>query len=136
MNFEDELDAIEISPEQMTQAWFVLLPEDDSERATMMTRLYGARHPKWPKCRAVHLLAHPQCAACSARTGLNVHHIVPFHIDPARELDPANLITLCESRGCHFTFGHFMNWSLANPNVEQDAARYYQSFTDARRAAQ
>lgn len=93
-----------------------------------------ARSGRWPMVRAKHLLAHPQCAACGSRTALNVHHVVPFHDAPVLELDPENLITLCEcpSHNCHLVFGHFLNWKLANPAVREDVSRYYHGFTKAR----
>jgi 5-methylcytosine-specific restriction enzyme A len=82
------------------------------------------RSPHWPAVRKAHILAHPTCAACGAREKVEVHHIQPFHLFPERELDPANLITLCESstRACHLCIGH-----------GGDYARYYNSqvVTDA-----
>ena len=86
------------------------------------------RSPKWPAVRAKHLAANPSCAACgTARKAiLSVHHIVPFHVDRSKELDTANLITLCEGQGvnCHLLFGHLMNWSSWNVNVREDAAAW------------
>lgn len=51
------------------------------------------------------------------------HHIVPFHVDPSKELDPSNLISLCEGEtfNCHLFFGHLKNWSKYNPDVVKDA---------------
>lgn len=50
----------------------------------------------------------------------------PFHLHPELELDQSNLITLCEKPGhdCHFTFGHFHNWALFNPDVIADTGHY------------
>lgn len=83
------------------------------------------RSGKWRGVRDKHLEAFPDCAACGGTKMLNVHHKMPFHLRPELELDPANLITLCEvpSHACHFALGHCFNWSAYNPHVEEDAAR-------------
>lgn len=80
------------------------------------------RSSQWPAVRRQHLEQHLICAACGGTDCLEVHHIAPFHLYPALELDPANLLTLCErpSRLCHFTWGHFWNWARYNPSVVAD----------------
>ena len=78
------------------------------------------RSPQWPKVRAKHLEIEPQCACCGRTNELQVHHVVPFNVDPALELDPDNLITLCAVGGenCHFRLGHGgKNWSEGWPDV-------------------
>jgi 5-methylcytosine-specific restriction enzyme A len=85
-------------------------------------KMYG-RSSQWRKVRAEHLKKHPTCAACGRKEGLEVHHIVPYHISPERELDPTNLITLC-GKYCHFVFGHFMDWKSWNDEVIQDCEDY------------
>lgn len=86
------------------------------------------RSSKWPAVRAVHLKANPTCEACgcSEVKFLEVHHIRPFRVDRKRELDPTNLITLCEKPGhwCHFVFGHNHDWKAHDPNVREEAARH------------
>lgn len=84
------------------------------------------RSPDWPKVRGEFLKDHPVCECCGGSTMLNVHHIVPFHIDKSREEDKTNLITLCEgSNGlnCHLWAGHCGNWSAWNERVRK-AAKY------------
>jgi phage terminase large subunit GpA-like protein len=83
------------------------------------------RSPQWPSVRAEHLRVHPTCEACGTIEQLHVHHVTPVHVDPARELDLENLITLC--RQCHFVIGHHRNWRGYNPNVREDAARQLES---------
>lgn len=87
------------------------------------------RSKDWPKVRAAHLLVEKVCRACGEADPkkLNVHHILPFHGYPSRELDPLNLITLCEGDGCncHFTFGHLLDWKSWNPMVRRDADDFY-----------
>lgn len=85
-------------------------------------RFYG-RSPKWRKVRAEHIKKNPKCAACGRKDNLEVHHIVPYHIDPDKELDPENLITLC-GKYCHFVFGHLMDWKSWNENVVRDCTLY------------
>lgn len=82
------------------------------------------RSRKWPALRRVAIIsAGGRCEACGGTTKLTVHHIVPFHVDPTRELDPRNLIVLCERQeaNCHLRLGHGRDWDMANPNVVEDA---------------
>lgn len=81
------------------------------------------RSSAWGKVRKAHLLKHPFCAACSRINKLEVHHIVPFHIDPSLELEPLNLITLCD-KGCHMYFGHFGNYRDVNEKLYHDISYF------------
>jgi hypothetical protein len=81
------------------------------------------RSPKWRNVRNDFVKNNPRCAACGTRSDLEVHHIIPYHVDPSLELDPSNLITLCGKR-CHFLFGHFCDWSSWNTKVVQDCNVY------------
>ena len=105
----------------------------------------GDRSGKWTTVRKRFIEQNPVCQACQRDHNLNVHHVVPVHVDPALELDMDNLITLCagddirNSDGdkwpdynCHFRIGHDPdgpdgprgpNWKLSNPNVRRDAQR-------------
>ena len=93
----------------------------------LFDKMYG-RSPKWRKVRAEHIKNNPSCAACGRKDGLEVHHIVPYHINPDLELEPSNLITLC-GKYCHFIFGHYMDWKSWNENVVRDSTLYYVSKT-------
>lgn len=84
---------------------------------------FGGRSYKWSKLRKEHLKKEPCCQACGSCVKPEVHHIKPFHLHPELELDPDNLITLCD-KYCHFIFGHLMNWKSYNPEVRQDAQEY------------
>jgi 5-methylcytosine-specific restriction protein A len=57
------------------------------------------RSPKWHRVEQEHLAKEPCCQWCGATEKLQVHHITPFHLAAALELDPFNLITLCEEGG-------------------------------------
>ena len=84
------------------------------------------RSPHWPRVSRAHLAQHPTCAACGSRENLVAHHKTPVHVDPTLELEPDNLVTLCEGDGmnCHLTFGHLGHWWSWNKNVARDAARF------------
>lgn len=81
------------------------------------------RSPLWRSTRKKHLELHPACAACGSTKKLQVHHKMPFHIDPTLELAEHNLITLCMGPNeCHLNIGHGDDYKCYNPNVEKDAA--------------
>lgn len=83
------------------------------------------RSAHWPKIRAAHLLKEPRCQVCGGSQTLEVHHVMPFDKSPELELDPENLITLCESgKGglvCHLAVGHLGNYRSYNPQVRLDS---------------
>jgi 5-methylcytosine-specific restriction protein A len=82
------------------------------------------RSSKWPGVEHAFRALHPTCAACGGSARLNVHHMKPFHLDPALELDPRNLITLCMGPlECHIRIGHGDDFKAYNPSVELDAAK-------------
>ena len=85
---------------------------------------YALRSSQWPAIRKEHLKKEPCCRACGSCTKPEVHHIVPVHLDPTKELDPDNLITLCD-KYCHFVFGHLMDYKSWNVNVKKDSDIYY-----------
>lgn len=88
------------------------------------TLLPKRRSSEWPKTRKTWLEQHPTCSACGGSTKPEVHHMTPFHLDPSKELDPTNFITLCESTPeCHLRTGHLGNWKKFNANVVADAAK-------------
>lgn len=87
-------------------------------------RLLGvSRSSDWPKVQKEFLKENPTCAVCGTKgkllNKLNVHHIMPYHVDSIRELDKTNLITLCREH--HFLFGHLLNWKSSNPDVVKDS---------------
>lgn len=92
------------------------------------------RSKDWRSVRSQHLEAHPQCEICGGTSKVEVHHIIPFHIDDTLELDPKNLITLCERKkfgiNCHLLVGHLGNYRRANPQVEIDAVTWRMKLED------
>ena len=91
------------------------------------------RSPKWAALEKKLLAAHPYCAVCGhrIRKQLRGHHIIPVHVDPARELDPANVVILCQGDtvNCHLLFGHLLNWDSWNEYVAKDAAAWNTAIT-------
>lgn len=87
------------------------------------------RSSKWNKIRKEHLKKNPRCVVCNGKKSLEVHHIKPFNSHPELELDPNNLVTLCENKrngvNCHLLFGHLGNYRSINPNVLQDVVIWF-----------
>lgn len=81
------------------------------------------RSDRWRTVRKYHLIKEGWCRSCGGIKDLEVHHVNPFHIDPDKELDDSNLITLCETIGthCHLKVGHLGNWKKFNPDVRAQA---------------
>ena len=84
---------------------------------------FATRSSKWPKVRKDYLEENPSCAACGRTRSLEVHHKLPVHLYPDLELDPSNLIGLCDNP-CHLLFGHLMNYKSYNKNVVEDCEVY------------
>ncbi|WP_149401495.1 HNH endonuclease [Dictyobacter arantiisoli] len=104
------------------------IPSWQKDPGARIANQYGrARSPEWPRVAHEHLSHQPACVVCGHRgKGLQVHHIKPFHLYPELELDPNNLITLCEIRGRthHLLIGHLDNWESYNKRVREDTKRY------------
>lgn len=104
-----------------------------------VARKYGRqeRSPEWPAVAHAHLAHEPACRVCGHQgRGLQVHHIKPFHLYPDLELDPNNLITLCELKGRnhHLLIGHLDDWESYNPQVRVDVKRYHKENANTIRA--
>lgn len=89
------------------------------------------RSSKWPKVRKAHLKLFPYCECCGKKKtmGMQVHHIEPFHVKPERELDPDNLLTLCDNPRCHLDKGHLGYWKSWNWNVIKDCELWLWKYT-------
>lgn len=88
----------------------------------MFFNIFSIRSPLWSKTRKDFLKVNPCCSACGTKKKLQVHHIIPVHVDSTKELDAMNLIVLCKS--CHFIFGHLMDWLSWNESVLEDSRVY------------
>ena len=76
------------------------------------------RSSQWPKTQREFLRLHPFCRVCRSKEKLEVHHVVPVHVDRSLELVVTNLLTLC--RAHHLLFGHLGDWKSWNENCKQD----------------
>ena len=86
-----------------------------------------ARSPLWASVAKAHRLIEPGCVVCGYKgRKVQVHHIKPFHLHPLLELDPHNLITLCEARGRehHLLLGHLGDWESYNEHIREDVKRF------------
>ncbi len=94
-----------------------------------IARKHGkARSPQWARVAREHRLREPACVVCGYKgRKLQVHHIKPFHLHPQLELDPKNLITLCETRGRehHLLLGHLEAWESYNEHIREDATHFH-----------
>ncbi len=81
--------------------------------------MFTPRSPGWQHVRFLHLENEPFCQWCGGTDSLQVHHVEPFHVDPSKELDPDNFITLCMSiEECHYRQGHKgESWLAYDPDV-------------------
>lgn len=94
----------------------------------------GAMRSKdWPRVRREHLKRFPTCALCGGDKTIEVHHKKMYSKNPQLELDPNNLITLCESGKngivCHRAFGHLGNYQRENPDVVEDVEKWHIKLT-------
>lgn len=96
------------------------------------------RSEEWWELRRAHVKRHPDCEACGWwGWRIHVHHVVPVHLAPERELDPSNLFTLC--KWCHAALGHpgpngTADWMCWVPNVRELAALARRGRAETRRA--
>lgn len=93
------------------------------------------RSPRWTAVARFHLEREPVCQVCGGKVLLNAHHKKPFHLFPSLELDQNNLITLCNFRRCHITFGHGGDFRAYNPDCETDIERARRMFQARKYAA-
>lgn len=94
-------------------------------RVSLMAVNEAHRSSLWPAAQRAHLKREWWCRKCGTTNKLQVHHICPFHVDPSKELDPFNMITLCMwSNRCHFVIGHLGNFRLYNTNIVTIATNY------------
>ena len=86
------------------------------------------RSPKWPEVMHAFRAEHPNCVICGKGGNdqeINIHHVRPYHLFPELELDPSNLITLCNHSLHHLWFGHYGNFRLGyNLAIREDALEF------------
>ena len=107
-------------------------PVDLLTRSIRKDPMEPRRSPRWEETRREFVRQHPQCEVCArpALGELNVHHIIPFDMAascgrPDLELDPRNMITLCEGiQDHHLLLGHLGDRQSYNQHVRNDAKRF------------
>jgi len=93
------------------------------------------------KAKREYVSTHPECAMCGNQKYLEVHHVVPVHINPSLADQQSNLITLCDgpnrsNSACHRYIGHLGNFrSKYNSNIRAQCIinRYILENTDPKR---
>lgn len=92
------------------------------------------RSKDWPNVREAHLKENATCAVCGGKESVEVHHKKPFHLAPELELEPTNLISLCEAKkygvNCHLFFGHLGNYKTENLHLETDVKTWKKRFSE------
>ena len=84
---------------------------------------YSTIADKWESFEHTYYKTHPKkCAACNERLHIDLHHIIPRHINPSLIFTESNLTPLC--RCDHFRIGHHKNWDTYNPNVTTDSKTF------------
>lgn len=93
-------------------------------------KLGGAsRSPHWETFKKEYAVTHlPVCAVCGGTADLNLHHLKPFHVYPELELDPNNVIWLCNAKQCHIRIGHLGNFTSINPAGKEDIVIWRDKF--------
>lgn len=78
-----------------------------------ITSLSPSEQYKCHKAKKAYKKTHNECAVCGCLKWLEVHHVLPIHVQPALADDPTNFITLCDPKnnGCHRLLAHFGNFS-------------------------
>ena len=92
------------------------------------------RSSAWPEWSDRYMARHPFCAVTGRLIWRNgkfiveaaLHHIVPFHLDPERELDETNVLPMTEAPpfNAHLIVGHLGDWRSFNPEVVEDARKW------------
>ena len=81
------------------------------------------RSPQWQTVRWKHFIIEPRCQFCGSTLNPECHHIQPFHKHPELELEPSNLITLCEDKAmCHLKRGHLGSYKNSNVTIREECA--------------
>ena len=83
----------------------------------------AARSSAWDTTRTKFKKLNPLCEVCGNKNP-EIHHVVPYNVDPSKENDFSNLISLC--RDHHFFVAHLMSWRSWNENVKIDSETWKQ----------
>lgn len=112
---------IEIPPFQKPQ-WLLNLEYRVKATLGFSDPMFGGvpRASDWMQWRKQHI--HTTCDFCGTKRTLlkplQLHHCYPYHLDPSKEKDRNNVVTLCQP--CHIRVGHLMNFQSYNPDIKSD----------------
>lgn len=100
--------------------------KDNLVRSSAEFYAESSRSHEW-RSLSSNFLNGKKCAICGSFENLEAHHKKAFHEHPELELDISNLVALCRnpSKNCHFVFGHLMNWSTTNHDID-NTIKYFQ----------
>ncbi len=98
--------------------------------------LYRLRHrnvypPGWSHVARAEIARQPYCSFCSSARKLQVHHVVPLHVDSSKGATPSNLMVLCQP--CHLYEAHCGDFQrFYDPAIRDRASRNLQEVERAR----
>jgi len=79
---------------------------------------------KITKAKRDYAIVHTECAICGSEKCIEVHHVIPVHININLATNYENFIALCDNNnnGCHRWIGHFGDFKNKwNLNIRQYA---------------
>lgn len=87
--------------------------EDEKADPSRLQKIDGIWRSKWQfKIREEMAKADPLCRRCRILDGVDIHHVVPVHVDPSRALDRGNVTLLCEP--CHNAMHSEQGWQTSH----------------------
>lgn len=79
---------------------------------------------KITKAKRNYVQIHSECAICGSQKNIEIHHVIPVHIDLSLSCNFDNFISLCDinNSSCHRWIGHFGDFrNKWNLNIRQYA---------------
>jgi len=74
-----------------------------------LKKIGGVWRSAWQRDERARLVAEsPLCRRCSAREGVEIHHVEPVYQNPARAFDQSNIVLLCDA--CHNAMHETQGW--------------------------
>lgn len=86
-------------------------------------KLGQARSPEWRITVREFAKIHPKICSILAckKKDIELHHIIPFHIDPSKENDFTNLMWFCRTH--HHQIPHLFDWKSYYLDVREFVRR-------------
>jgi len=98
---------------------YVILPKTppDITPALVYTGFVAITDYQITKAKRIYREANPRCALTGVKANVQVHHMIPVHIDRRLAACQTNLITL--SASTHFWAAHLSNYKHYNANLPE-----------------